>query len=194
MGTRSRITHQLTMLKRLLLLQMLRYIVILSFCVTSSLGAVRVLPGWSDSPTPTYAPPATTTTTTPPPEYELPSGFETFLPPCDSCCDPPPRSLRSDQTSCDVLERRILMVEEAMEYADCYNGFVGREEVSAGERSSCDTLTAEAIPACMQPGVQDSDECLDKVANRDMNWCKCMYLENMKEDLIRVYDFACWWQ
>ena len=91
---------------------MLKLLLLLCVCVTDMYGEY-VMPGLGNSgrvrPLPTRPP----TTTAPPPA-------------CDSCCPEPP-PVDEDKIACAALDKRLMILEDAMRDADCSTENAGKD-------------------------------------------------------------------
>merc|ERR1712105_22497 len=99
-------------------------------------------------------------------------------------CDPPP----SDDMSCSVLDKKMVVLEEAIEEAECNMGVKSKGDMS----EVCDMLTMEAIPACFQQEDEDAEECLDRMATNDIvKKCECKAYEEVMDDLLEALEVYC---
>jgi len=103
---------------------------------------------------------------------------------CDSCCDDPPPS-----DECSMLEKKLLVLENTIEEAECDMDMDGNEDLS----EMCEMLVVDEIPACLQhEEEEDADECLDSVSTDDIvKKCQCKNYEELKEDLLDTIEDLC---
>merc|ERR1711970_792966 len=167
MGNRSKSATKDTMLKSL---------VFLCVCVVGNYGEY-VMPGLGDSgrvrPLPTRPP----TTAAP-------------TPACDSCCPAPP-PVDEDKVACAALDKRLIVLEDAMRDAECSTENADDETIKL-----CAQLTFEVTPTCMNATNIDSDECFRRVEQElgkegIMNTCKCEAWKQLKEDIMVSVELVC---
>merc|ERR1712002_139426 len=134
-------------------------------------------------------------------------------PACDSCCAPPP-SIDSDKITCSVLDKRLIVLENAIEEQECFTmDMVSIEDptlMNIGDDLKakldevteevtdevCEFVAFESIPPCMMHENQDKEECLERKGKElsvgdIIQRCKCKSYAKIKDDILTTMEMLC---
>merc|ERR1719219_3172401 len=111
-------------------------------------------------------------------------------PACDSCCPAPP-TVDEDKIACAALDKRLIILEDAIRDHDC-----SPEDADDETMRMCAQLTFEVTPACMNATNIDSDECFRRVGQElgnegIMDICKCEAWKQLKDELMVSIELVC---